>query len=268
MIKPVLKWAGGKTQLLPHLRKLLPEYSGRYYEPFIGGGALFFDLEPTSFTISDINPELINFYKVIRDFPEEVMNGVDKLKNNKDEYYRIRAEKFEELKPIDAAVRMLYLNKTCFNGLYRVNKQGAFNVPFANYKNPSFYSKENICRASEQLKKGDIELNSFEKLGELDLTEKDLVFFDPPYIPVSKYSDFKRYNKEQFNLEQHVLLSKLFSELSKKGVKLILTNSYSEIVLDLYSEHDFITVEAKRNINSKGDKRKADEIIVYSNLFK
>jgi len=266
MAKPILKWAGGKTQLLPHLRKLIPKYSGKYYEPFIGGGALFFDHEPNSFIISDINPELINFYTAIRDYPEEIMLRIDELKNDRDVFYEIRNQNFHELTPINAAVRMLYLNKTCFNGLYRVNKKGGFNVPFANYKNPSFYSEENVLAASRQLKNGEIKLSSFESLAEINITQDDFVFFDPPYVPVSKYSDFKRYNKEQFNLEQHETLSNLFSELSKKGVKLILTNSDTEIVKELYSGYQYITVEAKRNINSDGSKRKANELIIYSNI--
>ena len=161
---------------------------------------------------------------------------------------------------------MIYLNRTCFNGLYRVNKKGEFNVPFGNYKNPTIVQEERLIQASLLLNQNKIKTDSFEFLFNKKLKKKDFVFFDPPYIPVSKFSDFKRYNKEQFNLDQHRKLAELFNKLSNEGVPVVLTNSSSDIVKELYLGHNFIEVNAKRNINSKGESRKAKELIIYSNV--
>jgi DNA adenine methylase len=266
MSKPILKWAGGKTQLLKHIVPLIPKKINKYYEPFFGGGALFFNLMPKDYLISDINPELTNLYKTVSSYPNEIISELKKYPFSKEFFYKLRKLKHENLDEIKAACRMIYLNRTCFNGLYRVNKKGEFNVPFGNYKNPTIVQEERLLQASLLLNQNKIKTDSFEFLFNKKLKKKDFVFFDPPYIPVSKFSDFKRYNKEQFNLDQHTKLAELFNKLSNEGVPVVLTNSSSDIVKELYLGHNFIEVNAKRNINSKGESRKAKELIIYSNV--
>ena len=266
MAKPILKWAGGKTQLLQHLSPLIPKKIDTYFEPFFGGGAVFFNLKPKKYVISDINPELINLYKVVATSPSEIISELEKYPVSKEFYYELRKLKYDSLDQIKAACRMIYLNRTCFNGLYRVNKKGEFNVPYGNYKNPTIVQKEKLIQASLLLNQDQIMTKSFEYLFNKKLNKNDFVFFDPPYIPLSKFSDFKRYNKEQFNLDQHIKLAELFSKLSNEGIPVVLTNSSTDIVRELYKGHNIIEVSAKRNINSKGDSRKAKELIIYSNV--
>ena len=266
MAKPIVKWAGGKTQLLKYLKPLVPKKIETYYEPFFGGGALFFEILPKKYLISDINPELTSLYKAVSKYPKEILSELKKYPFNEEFFYKLRKLKFEDLNEIKSAARFIYLNRTCFNGLYRVNKKGEFNVPFGKYKNPHIVQEERILEASKILNLNMIKTCSFEYLFDYPVKKGDFVFFDPPYIPVGKFSDFKRYNKEQFSLENHIKLSKLFYELSKKGVSVVLTNSCTEIVKELYSGYTIFEVKAKRNINSKGDQRQSKELIISSNV--
>ena len=263
---PFLKWAGGKSQLLPELRKLYPSKFRNYYEPFLGGGAVFFDLMPKNYLISDSNPELINVYKVIATKHIELINKLSFMENTEDYFYKIRELRFEDLDKIEAAARTIYLNRTCFNGLYRVNKSGHFNVPYGKYKNPNFIQKERLSVASKLLKANSIRCMSFEALRKLDISRNDFIFFDPPYIPLEGYADFKRYTKEQFHLDSQESLAELFKSLASRGVKLILTNSNTDVVLDLYKGFDFKLIDTKRNINSRGNKRTGQDLIVHANL--
>ena len=263
---PFLKWAGGKSQLLPELRKLYPSKFRNYYEPFLGGGAVFFDLMPKNYLISDSNPELINVYKVIATKHIELINKLSFMENTEDYFYKIRELRFEDLDKIEAAARTIYLNRTCFNGLYRVNKSGHFNVPYGKYKNPNFIQKERLSVASKLLKANSIKCMSFEALRKLDISRNDFIFFDPPYVPLEGYADFKRYTKEQFHFDSQENLADLFKSLATKGVKLILTNSNTDTVLNLYKGFDFKVIDTKRNINSHGNKRTGQDLIVYANL--
>lgn len=266
MSSPFLKWAGGKTQLLPKLRKLYPKSFSKYYEPFIGGGAVFFDLKPTHYLISDSNPELINVYKTIASQPDLVIEKLKNMENTESFFYNIRSETFDNLSNIEAAARTIYLNRTCFNGLYRVNKQGHFNVPYGKYKNPNFVQEDKLQTASKLLKFRSIRCMSFEKLMDMGITRNDFIFFDPPYIPLDGYADFKRYTKEQFHIDSQERLADLFKYYAAKGTKLILTNSNAEEVFKLYKGFDYLVIDSKRNINSKGSKRKGKDIIIYANL--
>ena len=265
MSSPFLKWAGGKTQLLPTLRKLYPNFS-KYYEPFIGGGAVFFDLKPKQYLISDSNPELINVYKMVATKADLVIQKLSKMQNTESYFYNIRSETFENLSNIEAAARTIYLNRTCFNGLYRVNKKGHFNVPYGKYKNPNFVQENKLQLASKLLKSRSIKCMPFEKLKDINITRDDFIFLDPPYVPLDGYADFKRYTREQFHIDSQERLADLFKYYAAKGTKLILTNSNAEKVFKLYKGFDYLVVDSKRNINSKGSNRTSKDVIIYANL--
>ena len=196
--RPLLKWAVGKTQLLPELQEKLPRKYNRYIEPFFGGGALFFALEPESAIIADSNPELVNLYRTVASNVEGIVSELSKYKNDKDLFYEVRSQKWQELSPEAAAARTIFLNRTCFNGLYRVNKKGGFNVPFGKYKNPKILNRPALEAASVLLKKATIIEGDYKKVLQENARKGHLVFLDPPSLPISEYSDFKRYTKEQF----------------------------------------------------------------------
>lgn len=259
-LKPVLKWAGGKRQLIDHILKKFPKYYNKFIEPFIGGGALFFYLNKKNSIISDINEELINLYKQISKNPRKIISRTKKYKNTKDDFYNTR--KSVPSNDLDRACRTIYLNKTCFNGLYRVNKKGEFNVPYGNYKNVSFFDEKNLIKISKLLKQTKIIHGSYETILKKYARKNDLIFLDPPYLPISKYSDFKRYNKEQFYLEDHKKLANLYAELDEKGCYLILTNSNSDEIINLYKNYKIDVHNTKRNINSIGNQRVGKDIIV------
>lgn len=260
--KPILKWAGGKTQLIQELLKRFPDNFNNYIEPFIGGGALFFHTQPSKSIIADINPELINLYKVIRDNPIDVIDILKGFDNNEVFFYDIRSWKTRELTDIMQAARTLYLNKTCFNGLYRVNKKGEFNTPYGNYKNPNFVNEQGILEASKALQKTTIVNLSYKDTLEKYAQSGDLIFLDPPYLPINNSEDFKRYTKEGFTYEDHVELSEYVTKLSDLGCHVILTNSNSPQVYDLYSKFDISVIKTKRFINSDSKKRTGEDVIV------
>ena len=265
--KPILKWAGGKTQLLEHLLPKIPKEYNKYIEPFFGGGALFFALKPNNSIIADSNPELINLYRVIAKDVNSLISELKNLKNEKDFFYDMRKKEFSELSEIEAAARTIFLNKTAFNGLYRVNKKGQFNVPFGYYKNPKILDEDQLLAASKLLKKTKILLGDFKDVLCENAKKGDFIFLDPPYLPVSKYSDFKRYTKEQFYEKDQIHLANLVNNLSKKGCHILLTNSNHPLIHNLYSDFDIDIYKTKRNINSKSTNRIGEDIIV-SNLKK
>ena len=260
--KPILKWAGGKTQLLEHLLPKIPKEYNRYIEPFFGGGALFFALKPKNSIIADSNPELINLYRVIAKDVNSLINELKNLKNEKDFFYDMRRKEFSELSEIEAAARTIFLNKTAFNGLYRVNKKGQFNVPFGYYKNPKILDEDQLLAASKLLKKTKILLGDFKDVLCENAKKGDFIFLDPPYLPVSKYSDFKRYTKEQFYEKDQISLANLVNKLSKKGCHILLTNSNHPLIHELYKDFNIDIYKTKRNINSKSTNRKGEDIIV------
>lgn len=187
--KPILKWAGGKTQMLGDLIPKVPTSYGRYIEPFFGGGAMFFALQPENAVIADSNPELINMYRQVADHVDEVINYLKKYENTSEMFYDVRSLEWTALPKAEAAARTIFLNKTCFNGLYRVNKQGQFNVPFGKYKNPKICDEEGLRAASEVLKKAEILCGDYLLVLEHYAQPGDFVFLDPPYLPISEYSD-------------------------------------------------------------------------------
>lgn len=262
--KPILKWAGGKTQLIGELLKCLPKKHGKYIEPFFGGGALFFATSPENSVIADINPELINLYRQVADNPEAVINWLVSWENSKELFYRLRAHKWEDLLSSEAAARTIYLNRTCFNGLYRVNKSGAFNVPYGSYRNPTICNAENIKAASKALKNADIILGDYKTVLKKYAAKGDLIFLDPPYLPVSEYADFKRYTKEQFYEEDHRELAEEVQRLQILGCHVVLTNSNHPLVHELYDKYEIEVHRTRRNISSKSGTRTGEDVIVVA----
>lgn len=260
--KPVLKWAGGKTQMLNDLLPKVPSSYGRYIEPFFGGGAMFFALQPENAIIADSNPELINMYRQIADHVEDVISYLKKYDNTQKVFYTIREQEWTALPKAEAAARTIFLNHTCFNGLYRVNKQGKFNVPYGKYKNPKICDEEGLYAASEALKKAEILCGDYLLVLEHYAQPGDFVFLDPPYLPISEYADFKRYTKEQFYEEDHVELAKMIMQLHERGCHVILTNSNHPLVHELYAPFTIDVIQTKRHISCNGSTRKGEDVIV------
>jgi DNA adenine methylase len=266
---PFLKWVGGKSQLLRVLSKLITNKSLTYYEPFIGGGATFFHFADRRrfrrAILNDFNPELINAYAVVRDHLPELLARLDQYRldadwNTEAQFKRVRA--VEHTDPVEMAARTLYLNRLCFNGLYRVNRSGKFNAPFGKYDNPSLYDRANILACSEALQNfATLRVGDYAAAVH-DAQSGDIVYFDPPYVPVSETSNFTSYSG-QFGADEQRALASLFRELVGRGVMCIESNSDAPLVHELYEGFDLHVVGAKRNVNSKGDKRgKVNELVV------
>lgn len=260
--KPVLKWAGGKTQIIKDLIDRAPKKFNKYIEPFFGGGALFFSLNPENAVIGDSNPELVNLYKCLSTNPYRLIELLASYKNEEEFFYAIRAQDYNKLEPYQAAARTLYLNKTCFNGLYRVNKKGQFNVPFGRYAKPKFGDPDTLLAASEALQNANIYGGDYKDILREHAAEGDFVFLDPPYLPISKYSDFQRYTKEQFYEEDHRDLAEEVHRLHEMGCHVVLSNSNHPLVHELYGAYKIEVLKTKRNINSQGGNRTGEDAIV------
>ena len=267
---PFVKWAGGKRQLLDKISERLPREYNNYYEPFIGGGAVLFELQPQNAIINDINASLINAYRIITDKPHEFIDNVKKLDldiidGGKEYYYSIREQYNDKLMKeefdVELASFFVFIIKHCFNGLYRVNGKGLFNVPYNNSKNGSI-DEEAIIAASEYLNNVKIMLGDFELACE-DAKKGDFLFFDSPYAPLNP-SSFESYTKEGFDVESHERLAKLFDKLSKRGCYCMLTNHNTDFINELYSNKGYKmdVVSVKRLINSDASKRTGEEIII------
>ena len=264
--KPFVKWAGGKKQLLSQLLAFTPLKFQNYFEPFIGGGALFFKLHylgriKKSY-LNDLNENLVTAYKTIKEKPQELIKELSsgKYKNEKETFYKIREEESKD--QIKATARFIFLNKTAFNGLYRENSNGKFNVPFGKYTNPKILDKENILAVSKALQTDETTCLDFEK-AVAQAKKGDFVYFDPPYQPISKTSSFTGYTKQDFVEKDQQRLFNCFKTLDKKGCLVMLSNSYSPLVKDLYAEFNQKIVMASRAISCKGEGRgKIKELIV------
>ncbi|MGF1588699.1 MAG: DNA adenine methylase [Pleurocapsa sp.] len=264
--KPFVKWVGGKTQLLPELKVRIPSDLAKYFEPFAGGGALFFNLQPEHSTLIDINEELTNAYRVIKYLTEELIADLKRHIYEKDYYYQIRNVdrrcEYKSWSDVQRASRLIYLNKTCFNGLYRVNSKGEFNTPIGQYKNPKIVDEINLRACSQALQKAEIVNASF-----LEVEEKvwgdDFVYFDPPYAPLNATSNFTGYSQKGFDDQMQLDLRNLCDRLNAKGVRFMVSNSNAPLILDLYDNYKIELVYATRAINSKGHKRgKIPEVII------
>lgn len=252
--------------MLPELKARLPHQYNRYFEPFIGGGALYFDQAPLNAYISDINPELVNLYLVIREDVEALIADLSTHENSLEYFTQIRAwdrdSEYKSISPVRRASRFIYLNKTCFNGLYRVNSKGYFNVPFGRYANPNFLDKDALFAASEVLQTTQIECASFDNILKY-VSKGDFVYFDPPYIPLSQTASFTSYAKEDFGMDKQRQLKSLCDRLSDMGVMFMLSNSDTPEANSLYNGYKVEKIYASRFINSKADGRgKISEIIV------
>ncbi|MBK1986241.1 DNA adenine methylase [Sphaerospermopsis aphanizomenoides BCCUSP55] len=253
--RPFLKWAGGKSKLISQYKDYFPKYYQTYYEPFLGGGAVFFHLQPQQAVLTDINTDLIITYRCVRDNVEDLIELLQKHKrlHNRDYYYEVRASL--QGSNLEKAARFIYLNKTCFNGLYRVNSQGKFNVPLGRYKNPGICQEEVLRVASKALAQAEIKKADFTQVLKYANSSDDFVFFDPPYYPLSATSNFTAYSTYSFGEIQQMQLRDVFAELAERGVKIMLSNSDCDFIRGLYSSFKIHKISAARSINSNAKKR-------------
>ena len=276
-IQPFLKWAGGKRQLIPTIKEFLPAKYNRYYEPFVGAGAVLFAIQPQNAVINDTNRELINCYQVIRDDPETLLALCQQHKeqNSKDYYYSLRtldrSNSFTELSTQERAARIIYLNKTCFNGLFRVNNSDQFNVPYGNYANPTIVNSNTIRAINAYLNQYQIKIieGDFEQaLATAD--QGSFVYLDPPYQPISNTSSFTNYSKNGFGETEQVRLRDLCDRLSDRGCQILISNSNADLIKKLYdnSRYEIIEVKANRAINAVASKRGHISELLIHNKYK
>lgn len=270
-IKPFLKYAGGKQKLLPIICKYIPSSFQTYYEPFVGGGSLLFYLQPKTAIINDINEEITNCYKVIENNVKELITDLEKHINSKSYYNKIRnidrLSTYSSVSPIEKASRTIFLNKTCYNGLFRVNKHNQFNVPYGYYKNPVICDKSRLMQISEYFNNSSITIRNGDFVAAIkDAKKNDFVYFDPPYDPISKTSNFTAYSSKKFTKSDQQRLKEVFDLLSQRGCKCLLSNSCTQFIKELYSnDYNVITIHAPRNINSDTKKRgKVPELLIMN----
>ncbi len=265
---PFLKWAGGKARLLDQFAAHMPHDFERYHEPFVGGGAMFFALAPDDAVLSDVNPRLIETYRAVRD---DVDGLIERLhdharRHNKAHYYASRL-RFNEPRTdggTERAALFIYLNKTCFNGLYRENSRGGFNVPMGRYANPTICDESTLRSASRALQNVDLRVGGFVDVLER-VDEGDFVYFDPPYVPLSTTSNFTTYSKDGFGMREQLQLARTFAKLARRGCRVMLSNHDCDAVRELYAGWRIETVSASRSISRNGKKRKpVGEVLVCS----
>lgn len=270
LVTPFLKWVGGKRQIMPIIDQHLPRDIKHYIEPFIGGGAVFFHLQPKKAILNDFNSELINVYSVIKNDVEGLLIDLVKHKNESAYFYEIRrvdrTKEFKNLTAVERASRVIYLNKTCFNGLYRVNSSGEFNSPFGRYKNPNILNEPILRAVSDYLNENDIQLRNSdyeEILQEAD--NKSFVYLDPPYHPVSESSNFTGYVQGGWDVNDQIRLREACDQLNKRGVKFLQSNSLSDFIKEQYKGYNISIVKANRSVNSNGEKRGEVEEVLIKN---
>lgn len=269
-LRPILKWVGGKRQLLSSIRPLVPQEYDTYYEPFIGGGAVLFDLQPEKAVINDSNTELINVYECIRDHPADVVELLEEhaAKNSSEYFYKIRSQdrepEYAQRPAPERAARIIYLNKTCYNGLYRVNSAGQFNTPYGRYAHPNIVNKELIEAMSDYLQGQVTILNGDYQTALATADEHSFVYLDPPYMPISSSASFTGYTEGGFSSKEQERLKETCDDLRKRKVHFLESNSDCDKIRKLYSEYDITIVEAKRSVNSKANKRGAiKEVLIH-----
>jgi len=269
--KPFLKWAGGKRQLISQIDEYLPKTFNKYIEPFVGGGAIFFYLLPKQAILIDINKDLINSYNIIKNEVSALIELLKKHKNESEYFHQIRnidrnPVVYNKWSDIEKASRNIFMNRCCFNGLYRVNSKGQFNVPFGKYKNPNFCDVENLKAVNKALKNVVLVSASFEKC--LDFAEKgDFIYFDPPYVPISHSSNFTSYTTGNFSNNDQYRLFEVFKTLDNRGCKVMLSNSYSDFILKIYKNYKINVLQAMRVINSDGTKRGKIREVLITNAY-
>lgn len=273
LVAPVLKWVGGKRQLLKEILPLIPKDISTYYEPFVGGGAILFALQPKKAIINDYNAELINVYKIIMTNPDKLIEILEthEQNNNSEYFYNIReldrTSDYKKLSEVERAARIIYLNKTCFNGLYRVNQAGQFNSPYGKYKNPNIVNSTTVKALHDYFNKNNIFITSSDYkdiLKKIRANKKTFVYLDPPYYPLSSSSSFTGYTDNGFDKEQQIELKNECDKLTKKGIKFLLSNSSCDFINELYKDdYNIKVIKAKRVLNSDGNKRgEIDEVLI------
>ncbi len=273
--RPFIKWAGGKSRLIEQYKPFLPTDFDDYHEPFLGGGALFFYLAPQlqaqgkKAYLSDLNPELVNVYRCVRDRVEDLIEQLAEHQANHSEdwYYAVRSQAPSSLEPptVKRAARFIYLNKTCYNGLYRENAQGRFNVPIGRYKNPKICAPDLLRPASAALQIAEISERPFSAVLDYAKGSRDFVYFDPPYHPLSDTSKFTAYSRYQFAEQQQAELKAVIAQLAAKKVRVLASNSDCPFIRELYAGFQVETITAARSINSKASKRgKITEVLLVS----
>ncbi len=267
---PFLKWAGGKGQLLEAILSRLPNpVKGTYVEPFLGGAAVFFELARLGrierARLSDGNPELVDTYRAVRDDVEGVIRALAAHKNDETYYYEVREIDRSTLSLAERAARTIFLNRVGYNGLYRVNSKGGFNVPFGRYENPKICDEEGLRAASRALALATIEVQDFDAACK-DVAIGDVVYLDPPYVPLSKTASFTSYARDKFGPDEHERLAVTFARLVDVGAFVLLSNSDTDVTRALYAGFKITSVDATRNINSKGDRRGAVKEILVSGI--
>lgn len=269
-LRPILKWVGGKRQLLSSIRPLVSQEYDTYYEPFIGGGAVLFDLQPEKAVINDSNTELINVYECIRDHPADVIELLEEhaAKNSSEYFYKIRSQDrkpaYTQRSAPERAARIIYLNKTCYNGLYRVNSAGQFNTPYGRYAHPNIVNKELIEAMSDYLQGQITILNGDYQTALATADEHSFVYLDPPYMPISSSASFTGYTEGGFGYEEQCRLKNTCDDLRKRKVHFLESNSDCDDIRKLYSEYDITIVKAKRSVNSKANRRGAiKEVLIH-----
>lgn len=261
---PFLKWAGGKTSLLPELVKHVPARLRRYHEPFVGGGALFFAVAPRRALLSDANGELVHCWRQVRDDVHGVLDALSLHVYERSRFEAVRALDPLRLAPAERAARFIYLNKTCFNGLWRVNRAGRFNVPFGRYKNPAFHDPGLLLRASRALRGVQIQRAPFE-IALHRAAPGDFVYLDPPYDPVSETASFTSYTRDSFGWQDQERLAAACVALDRRGVRFLLSNSATPRVRALYRGFEQRLVRAPRHISCKGERRgHVEELLVFN----
>lgn len=267
--RPIIKWAGGKWRLAPTLRRFMPpvERIRCYYEPFVGGAALFFHLQPADAQLSDTNPELINLYTVVRDQLPALLDALQGHTNEPSHYYRVREQDPTMLPDVERAARLIYLNKTCYNGLYRVNARGAFNVPFGRYAHPAICDTPNLTLASAALQGVALRLADYET-ALAKATAGDLIYFDPPYQPASKTASFTSYTQTRFGPGEQRRLAGMMATLAARGCYVMQSNSDTPLIRELYGAlpgFTIHTIQATRAINSNASARGPVNELVITN---
>jgi len=256
-LRPFLKWAGGKQRLIAQYQEHFPNFQDidRYYEPFIGGGAIFFHYQPETAVLADRNQTLIDVYQAIQQDVDAVIVALKPHHNDSDYFYEVRAWDVAQLTLAQRAARIIFLNKTCFNGLFRENSKGKFNVPFGRYKNPKICDEERLWAASAALQNVSLMAGDFENVVETAVAG-DFVYFDPPYAPLNATSSFTQYDKDGFALADQIRLAETVADLTKRNCKVMLSNSSAPIIYDLYEkDYRLVDMQARRNINSKASRR-------------
>lgn len=261
--RPFIKWVGGKRQLLPELVARMPKEFGTYHEPFVGGGALFFEVRPKMAVLSDVNVRLVRTYRGVRDHVDEVVGLLKTYPNDKLFFLVMRGKNIDAGTDAEVAAWFIYLNKTCFNGLYRVNKKGVFNVPFGDFKNPAICDEDNLRACSEALQDTVIENGDFCRVL-LRALPGDFVYMDPPYVPLSATSSFTSYTAQGFGLQEQERLRDVARLLKERGAHVLLSNSSAGMVRELYKDFVVEEVMAKRSVNCQGTGRgKIAELLIH-----